>query len=1153
MSVFNRLAGSASLAVLAAALVAPVAVVAQETTAVVRGEIAGAGAPLAGATVVVTHLPSGTRATARTNAQGQFIASGLRVGGPYKIDVAAANFQTTSVSDVFVLAGEPYSLSLDLEAAQREVQTVVVTGQRVGVAAADGASATSLRRDQIVAVTAINRDIRELARRSALASQNTRGDGGISIAGSNPRTNRITIDGTASQDDFGLNTGGLPTRRGPISIDAVQQFSISATPYDVRNGGFTGGAIDVVLRAGDNDLGGSLFGNFVFDQLTGTRIKNTVVASNVDQTNWGATLRGPILQDRLFFALSYETFEASDTTQFGPVGQGFANTFNGPSGGPMTATEIAAVTNVWNTVYNSTFDEGGVALTKPVTDKKYTARIDWNITDDHRAQFTYRNSESGLAQRTNLSATSVGLDSQWYLTGEKDETYSAQVNSNWTDALSTELRVSYRDYTRLQEPPSGQAFADIRVCSTPTSLDTTGADRATNCRLANNSTTAAVVRWGPDQFRHANFLNTKNTQAQFEARYLLGDHTIKAGVQYQVRDIFNLFVPQSDGVYYFDSIADFAAGRANELVYQNHPSGDANRAAAAFEYAILSGYVQDTWRINDVLRVTGGLRFDSYSSDDKPFLNQAFTTRHGFSNQMTYDGLSILMPRASFKWDAAEDLEISGGFGLFSGGSPDVLISNSFSNTGVATVSTTIRRDPVTGLFVEAGNNPAFTQAIGAAALNNLVSSSFGTAVPQSVIGLLGGLTPPPAAETGTIAPNFEIPSEWKFNLSAKWDDAIWGISFDVDAVVSKVRDGLALRDIRTSPLVVNGQRALTPDGRLRYDNLTAAQRTSIPGTVVNSTAALGGNLRDVQLYNPGGDDKGTTFTVAAQATKEWWDGFVTSVSYTWQNVDELSSATRFGSTIGTLYSGQFSDLDPNGIAFGRGQEEITHAAKYSVDWKTTPFGDLETRVSLFGDWRTGRPVSFTMNGGSNRNVTFGVNKGGQLAYIPNLAGAGAPTVTTVGTTVTAVTIASDAKVSFDSVATLNRLVDFVNRFGLAQGGISPRGAYDSPDLHLVDMKLSQELPGLRRGDRSFVTFEIGNVLNLLNEDWGVVEDYAEDIRVFDVACADATGVASNAGAVTCNRYRISAVNDPSLTRLTPTRNTDRSRWQIQVGLRYEF
>lgn len=253
-----------------------------------------------------------------------------------------------------------------------------------------------------------------------------------------------------AQDDFGLNTGGLPTRRGPVSIDSVEQFSVQAVPFDVENGDFLGGAINVVLRQGTNDWAGSIFGNFLNEDLVGTKIRGTTIKTLVEQDNYGGTLRGPIIEDRLFVALSYENYESVDVTSVGPAGGGFATTIIGPTGSPMTTENIAAVTNVFANTYRSTFAFGSIPQTKPITDEKYTARLDWNITDAQRAALTYRKSESGLIQRTNLNTGTAGLDSQWYLTGEDDETMALQLNSNWTSSLSTELRVSQRDYTRLQ-------------------------------------------------------------------------------------------------------------------------------------------------------------------------------------------------------------------------------------------------------------------------------------------------------------------------------------------------------------------------------------------------------------------------------------------------------------------------------------------------------------------------------------------------------------------------------------------------------------------------------------------------------------------------------------------------------------------------------
>lgn len=1145
MRVFKNLVSSCALSALAIAMVAPAAVVAQETTADIRGKINGAGSPVAGANVQVTHLASGTRATARTNANGEFVVNGLRAGGPYRVDVDAASFRGATVSDVYLSVAEPFSMALNLEPTAQVAETVRVTGERVGRVVGDGSS-TTLRREAIEARVIINQDIRELARSSALVTQNTIGDGGISIAGSNPRTNRITIDGVASQDDFGLNTGGFPTRRGPVAIDAISQFNVTATPFDVKNGGFSGGAIDIVLRSGDNNFHGSVFGKFQSENLTGAWVDGQRIQPVIDQTNYGATLRGPLWKDRIFFALAYENFESTDLAPRGPAGAGFANGFVDPITGAadsMTQAQIDAVTSVYKTTYGGTRNLGSFPLTKPVLDEKYSLRLDWNINDDHRMNLTYRKASSAVSNFTNLGTTTAALDSQWYITDETDETYQVQLNSKWTDNLSTEARLSKRNYARAQAPEGGPDFSDVTVCSTPTSFDT-GGFSLTSC----SSTTGSgrtVVRFGPDQFRHANSLATNNLQAMFEAKYRLTDHSLKAGVHYQKREILNVFVPNSDGQYYFDSIADFAAGKANRLIYANAPNGNPLDAAADFDYAIISLYGQDNWQIAENLRVNLGLRYEAYAMDKKPVANPNFLARNGYSNTNTYDGLDIIMPRVSFAWDPMDGTKVSGGFGLFSGGLPDVFLSNSFSNTGIATVGVQIERN-ADGTFRETGNAAGFTQAIGAAALNGLVGPNFGKQIPASVLALLGGVAPNATAEVNAVANGFEVPSEWKVNLAIN-QQLPFGLRGSFDGVMTQVKTGYAFRDSRAVPLMVNGAQALTPDGRIRYDNLSTAQRTSVVGTVVNSAAAIGGSNRDIILHNPSGD-LGQGFIAAFSLSKRWDWGLNTSVSYTYQNIEEASSSGRFASTASSLYGGQYTSLDPNKATYGRAQEEIRNSFKYSVDWKGTPIGDLETRISMFGDKRSGRPFTFTMNPGSGRSTAFGVNNFGNLAYIPNFVGLTAAGITT---TTAGVSVSTDSKVIFDNATTLANIQALVARFGLAQGQITERSANRNEDIHLLDLQLSQQIPSFFEGHKARVTFDVSNLLNLLNDEWGVIQQFGETQTLYSVTCAGADGVADNDGALTCNRYRIS--NASNLITAAPTRNAERSRWQITVGLKYEF
>ncbi len=1122
---------------LAIAMAASSAVYAQDTTSAVRGQVVGAdGGPVAGSTVTLTHLPSGTTLTTVTGADGVFNARGLRPGGPYSIE-ASGSAGSGVVEDVNLQVAETTDISVYLGGST--VDDIVVLGARD--VTADNTGVTSvLDREGVQSVVSVNRDIRDLARRNILVSQNTRGDGGISIAGSNPRTNRVTIDGTQAQDDYGLNTGGLPTRRGPVSIDAIEQFSVSAVPIDVENGDFSGGALDVVLRSGGNDFHGTAFVNYLNDGLVGTSIRGVEIPTQITQNNYGGFLSGPIWRDRLFLALSYETYETVDQTSTGPTGSNFANSIRG-----ITQADLDAFVSQFNTVYASEFEVGSIPRTKPITDEKYTAKLDWNITDNQRLSLTYRHAESGVIQRTNISTSSAGFDSQWYLTGEDDTAYAAELNSQWSDNFSTQFRVTYREYERAQQPPSGQNFSDITVCSDPTRVVTSNA--ITGC--GSNS----VYRFGPDLNRHANELATDNLQIQFKGEYSLGDNLFKFGYQRQDVSILNLFVPNSNGTYYFDSLADFQAGQASRLVYSNAITGNKIDGAAILDYTVNSVFGQDTLQLFDNLSIQAGFRYDWYESDDKPKLNPNFVARRGFTNQTTYDGMEILMPRASFKYEATNWLTFNGGVGLFSGGLPDVIIANSFGSSGVLSNGIQIERN-VDGTFRETTGAPGFTQAIGASALNiNVSDPTFGYALPAAVRGLQGGSTIPATSEVNALLPGFEMPSDWKYFLTTTveapegWADAYlpgfasslvdnWRISLDM--VFTDVNKGLSFRDFRAQPLLVNGVQQFTPDGRIRYDGIlgTTAQRTAFGITSTNP-----GSNRDIVAFNT---DEGESYSIGISGERSFFDRELNVlVGYARSNIEDRVSGARFGSTASSLYGTGASGMDPNEEAYGTAFEQITNRYKAEVNYSHNFFGNLQTRFNLFGEIRDGRPISFTMSDtAASRSPTFGVNRGGQLLFVPNFNGVNPANPLQFGSVI------------FDTAATRDRFRQLVDTFGLEYGRMVEKGegSDDQPETYQIDLQFSQELPAFWLPGKFRFVADIQNLANLLNDEWGIVEEYGDSLTLINAQCADAAGVVqSGAGNPVCSTYRYSS---PSTTADIKNRdNNGRSFWAVQLGLRYEF
>ena len=1109
----KRLAGGVALTALACAMSS--AVYAQETTSAVRGVVTANGEAIDKAAITAVHTPSGTRASTASSAGGNFDLRGLRVGGPYTLTVTAPGYTPKVYKNVFLQVGQSYDLSVDVA----EVEELIVTGS--GARNNEQGPKTVLGQQDIQSVVTINRDPRDLARRDMLVAQDLSGgragtnSGGVSIAGSNPRYNRIAVDGVAAQDNFGLAQGGMSTARGPVTIDAVEQFSVAAVPTDVQNGDFVGGALNLVLRSGGNSFHGVLFDNYLNDGLVGDRSEDTNIRQAIRQKNYGAFVSGPIIRDRLFFALSYENYETVDSTLFGVAGSGAGTSFSNNT----SQAQIDNVVSIFNNRYASKFDVGAISPVKPVTDKKYSAKLDWNITDNHRASLTYRYAESSSVQRTDLGAATVALDSHWYTQFNSDEAYTFELNSHWSDNLTTFIKATYRDYNNQQMPPSGQNYSDVSVCLAPTSDAT-----LTSCASGFNT-----VRWGPDQFRHANALREQEYRYQAQAEYILDEHTFKVGVQARKALPYDIFVPNSRGQYYFDSVADFQAGRASRLIYQNAITGDPNDAAYDSPYWTYTIYGQDTVQVTDTLKVAAGVRIDTYHEDDKPILNPNFTARNGFSNQGTIDGLKMVMPRVSAEWKPQDNLRFSAGFGLFSGGTPDVLTGAPFYNTGYATSQVDIQRT-ATG-FTEAGGTPGFSSAVGSAGLDNLLADSkFGYAIPSPVIALQQGTisgtpTIPALNEVIALAPNFQLPSQWKLFLSGTWRFGD-GWALNADVVATQVRDEITYYDSRAQVLVVNGQQQLLPDGRIRYDGL---------GTVPGKTSV---NLQANRDIIVGNTDKGHSYTASVSLTKSWdWGGDLL-LGYARQEMKDTGGGVYFGTTAGSLYGGVMAGMDPNSDYLGRSVYEIPNRFKLEFGYHKAFFGDNETRITLFAERQDGRPFGFAMQDrASGRSPVFGVNRTAQLLYVPDFAGDANPNDLNVGL------------VTFATQADLNNFKRYVDNFELPNGQLVEKYSKNNAPINRLDLQLSQELPSPIQGHKFKVNLDIRNVLNLLNADWGRVAEYSDITTLTRVDCADANGAAVPTTSAACPRYRYSQVP----TSVSKTVNTPLSLWYIQVGLRYEF
>ncbi|WP_298671894.1 carboxypeptidase regulatory-like domain-containing protein [uncultured Sphingomonas sp.] len=1113
------------LGVAAAALLAPVAAMAQETTSTIRGSVTAGGAPIAGATVTITHVPSGTTANTVTAANGSFNASGLRVGGPFSVSVTAPGFPTTTVTDIFTVVAQTYDLPIELQPAAETAGTgdVVVTASRIANArTVSQGPAMVLSAAQIANVATLNRDVRDLMRRDPLARLDDTPSGGraVSFAGQNARYNRFSIDGVPVTDNFGLNPDGLPTRRSPVPLDAIGQFQTKVAPYDVREGNFQGGAINAILKSGTNQFHGTGFYAYSGDGLTGKRTKagpgvptGRVTLPSFKVENYGAEISGPIIKDKLFFMVAGERIRAGT-----PIPEGTAENNAGTVIPNISQAQVDQISQIAKSKYN--YNTGGILNNSQDSDDRLVARIDANISDTQRASLTYLYTKDSIRFNQNTFVTGnpgLGLESDGYIASNRLHTGVFQLNSDWTDEFSTEVRAFYKDYKRGQDPILGRGFAQVQVCTAPTSdrsnPGSAGSGASTSCQPG-----FGTVTFGPDSSRQTNALTSRTYGGLVQARLNRNDHNLRVFVDFQDTKIFNAFLQNSAGNYYFDSIADFQAGNAQRLRYQNAvPSLNPNDAAAQFRYQSYAFGVQDTWTISDIFTLNYGIRFDMYGGHTRPALNQSFVNRIGYANTAYISGRSVVQPRIGFDFKPTTTVSIRGGIGIFSGGSPDVYVSNSFSNTGFLSNSIDIRQNN-DGSYSAPGAANAL--AVGTAALTNVNGTTIAGSVNDYLKSITGSATSP--APTNALDPKFKLPSQWRGTLSADWSPRFGdsglgtGWNFGADFFWSKVRDQVFFTDAR-----VRANGLMTPDGRTRYSPVTS----------------FGDTNYDIILTNT---HRGRSLIGVLRANKTFDWGLDAGISYAFQSVKDQAPATSSTAT-SNYANGAF--LDANGAAYGTSNDEVRHSIKYSLTVNPALFGDYKTTFALFGETRIGRPYSFTMqDAASARSPIFGTVQSASryLLYVPT---------------------ANDPLVSYDTQATKDTFEALIQSSGLSKyrGRIAPRNAFNSKWFTRFDLHLAQEIPAFVGKSRIEVFADIENVTNLINKNWGQIREYTFPYVVPAVRAqcltapvptgTPATGFVAATSTDKCVQYRYLSPNAAPTDTIYPRQ----SLFSVRIGARFSF
>lgn len=873
---------------------------AQVTTSAMSGLVTDANnEALIGATVSATHVPSGTKYTAVANLNGRFTIQGMRTGGPYVVEISYVGYETSKFEDIYLQLGNTFTLDAQMKSGSQQLNEVVVTGQ--GKAQQSGAS-HNFSMAAITNSTTVDRNIYDVVKNMPMANRSK--IGGISFAGSNNRYNSFQIDGTVSNDVFGLSasgTNGGQASANPISMDAIQEIQVVVAPFDVRQSGFTGGGINAITKQGSNTFHATAYTYYNNQNFYGRyNAANDNIKDKLNKqhtTTVGGNISGPIVKDKLFFFANLEHKSDSYPSTYFP---GYSKNY-------LSQADAQAIVDKYQQLTGIRESYGQRDVKR--RDFDLLARIDWNVNNNNKFSLRYQHTDA-YNDKFPGNPTSYYFNNSSYRFNNVTNSFVAELNSNLSQSLYNELRASYTRVRDHRDVPYQGPLFWIKNVSTE-----------------DGSRNNININIGTEYSSGANLLDQDIYLLEDNLSWYRGQHTLTFGTHNEFFKMRNLFIQAVNGEWVYNSLDDFMNDKPNQFVFKcTNPevTGGNLRWTPVIKAAQIGFYAQDKWDYSRNLQLTYGLRIDIPVMISDPTVNTKFNEYAASKElgvevgQMPSTKL-MFSPRFGFRWYADDDHNtlLRGGAGLFTGRVPFVWLSNAFSNTGVEITGTTI-------------NDQSTIPAI--------------TGNPQDLVdALTKGKAPVP--DIVTVSKKFRYPQVFRTNLA--WEQLLpcdW--KFTIEGLYSKTFNNAYFENL-----------ALTQNGSVYA--VEGVEASAAPYYSVDRSYYSIVNLRN--------SDKGYTYSLSTTIEKTFNFGLNLLASYTFGHAKSVYDGTssvaysnwKYNYAVDTNHPRlSYSSFDqPHRVLLTVGYT----SPKYLNGW-------LQTNVSLTYNGYSGQRYSLTMSENADYN-----------------------------------------------------------------------------------------------------------------------------------------------------------------------------------------
>jgi hypothetical protein len=1073
----------------------------QITTSTISGVVKDQkGQPIIGATIHATHEPTGTNYYSVSNKSGVFVIPATRPGGPYTIHASLVGFKKGELKDINTSLGLTENVEFILIIESVELKEVVVTANKGGIFSKEktGAAQQFGRRELTTIPITGARTIDGITKYNPFGTGN-------SFGAQDSRLNNFTIDGSQFNNNFGLGSSaqaGGRTGASAISLDAIDQLQVNVAPFDIRQSGFTGAGINAVTRSGSNEIEGSVYqtqrnnsSTYVGDNARGT----TVTAAKFDEKVQGFRLGLPIIKNKLFLFGNYESIERTEP------GTNWIS-----DGSPLTGTQISRVKyNDMKTLSDFMKDKFGYVTgpwegySNTNASKKFLIRADWNINDKNKltaryvhhnsnAEINISNSQSAGAGNRTTQFNAMSFQNSGYIIQDNTRSAVLELNSKISNTLYNNLIVSY-DKQIEDRAYMSSIFPTIDI----------------------REGAATYTSVGFDPFTPGNKLDYASFNVTNNVTKYLEKHTLVGGFNFQKYQSNNLFFPASNGVYIFNSLADFYAAANQSLTNGGRPSTLAP-ARFQYRYSALPGgiepmqvlktnrldlYLQDEYNATQNLKLTFGLRANIIGFENTALENKAITAMTFANGEKWNTGVMpktqlLIEPRFGFNYDVKGEkkTQIRGGTGVFTGRPPYVFLSNQIGNNGVLT---------------------GFIDVSGAAA------AQYGFTANPSQYFTPTTPTLPSTFDLALTDRNYKMPQVWKNNLAVDQKLPWLGLVASVELLYNQTLNAVHYYNANLeAPVGTLGG----VDNRPRFagnDN----------GVRVNDNVSMAAVLTN----RNGAYNQSATFKLEKPVSKGLW-GYI---AYTTAKAEDYMSA-------GSIASGSWqSAVSVNGnndlglsISDFVVRNRIVGLLGYRLDYGKKYGGATTFTLGYVGSQNN--PFSYIVAGDlngdrvNNNDLVFVPTKGSDIKFAPLTVGSGASAVTYTEAQQQA---AFDAYIEQDPYLSTRR------------GQYAERNALDLPFLHRLDLSVTQDVFVKIGGKRNAfqIRADILNFGNMLNNRWGVSQR-ATNSQLLNFVSRDANNVPT---------YRLATQREATGTFLIRDTYQFNSSvfdvWSAQLGIRYTF